>query len=61
MGKKISLDEAADQLGVSKRTIRRLVSFGVIKAYQLPHTRVIRLDLDDVLKALRPTVLNDKR
>jgi excisionase family DNA binding protein len=61
MGKKISLDEAATELGVSKRTIRRLVSFGVLRAYQLPRTKVIRLDLDDVLKALQPTVLNDKR
>src|SRR5258706_188459 len=44
MGQKISLDIAADQLGVSKRTVRRLISDGELRGYRLGRTRVVRVD-----------------
>jgi excisionase family DNA binding protein len=61
MGKKITLDDAADQLGVSKRTVRRLISNGDLRGWRLGRTRVVRVDADEVSKALQPIVPNGKR
>jgi excisionase family DNA binding protein len=61
MGKKLSLDTAADHLEVSKRTLRRLISDGILPAYRLGRTRVIRVDADDLQKALRPVVPSGAR
>jgi len=53
VGKKISLDAAADDLGVNKRTIRRLVDSGELPAYRIG-TKLVRVDADDVAQLLKP-------
>lgn len=49
----ISLDEAAEIMSLSTRTIRRRISDGTIPAYQCGR-RVIRIRLDELEAALRP-------
>lgn len=53
----VSLEEAADMLSVSTRTIRRRISDGTIPAYHCGK-RHIRIRLDDLENALEriPTV-----
>lgn len=45
--------EAAEYLGVTDRTIRNLVSRGVIKGYRLG-SRAVRIDARELDAALRP-------
>jgi excisionase family DNA binding protein len=54
MGKKLTLAEAAETLNTSKRTVRRLISSGKLRAYYVAGTRIIRIDADDLAKLLRP-------
>ncbi len=61
MGQKITIDTAAEEVGTSSRTIRRLISDGQLRAYRLGRTKVVRIDRDDLLKVLRPIVPNGKR
>lgn len=49
----VSLDEAAQIMSLSTRTIRRRISDGTIPAYQCG-TRPIRIRLDELEAALRP-------
>jgi excisionase family DNA binding protein len=51
--KYISLDEAAEFLGVSSKTIRRLVSSGDLRAYRAGK-RLVRLRSSDVESFLKP-------
>lgn len=55
MGKKISLDATAEEAGVSKRSIRRLVSSGKLRAYRIGN--VVRIDTDDLAKLLEQSVI----
>ncbi len=48
----VSLDEAAEMMSLSTRTIRRRISDGTIPAYQCGR-RSIRLRLDELESALR--------
>lgn len=48
----VSLDEAAEMLSVSTRTIRRRISDGTIPAYKLGK-RPIRIRVEDLEAALR--------
>lgn len=48
----VSLDEAAEMMSLSTRTIRRRISDGTIPAYQCGR-RAIRIRLDDLEAALR--------
>ncbi len=48
----VSLDEAAEMMSLSTRTIRRRISDGTIPAYQCGK-RPIRIRLDDLEAALR--------
>jgi excisionase family DNA binding protein len=43
----ISINQAADRLGVNPRTIRRMVSRGQLTAYRVGN-KIVRLDSDDV-------------
>jgi excisionase family DNA binding protein len=52
----VSLAEAARALGVSERTVRRLVTAGRVPAYRVGNQW--RLDLDEVREALRSAVSN---
>lgn len=51
----VSLAEAARALGVSERTVRRLVAAGRVPAYRVGAQW--RLDLDEVREALRSAVI----
>jgi excisionase family DNA binding protein len=48
----VSLEEAAEMMSLSTRTIRRRISDGTIPAYQCGR-RFIRLRLDELESALR--------
>ena len=48
----VSLDEAADMMSLSTRTIRRRISDGTIPAYQCGR-RAIRIRVDELEAALR--------
>jgi excisionase family DNA binding protein len=48
----VSLDEAAEMMSLSTRTIRRRISDGTIPAYQCGR-RPIRIRLDELEAALR--------
>jgi excisionase family DNA binding protein len=48
----ISINQAADRLGVNPKTIRRLISSGRLTAYRVGN-RLVRVDLDDVDGLLR--------
>ncbi|MGB3356041.1 MAG: helix-turn-helix domain-containing protein [Mycobacterium sp.] len=51
--KYITILEAAEYLGVTKRTIRTMIADGRLKAYRSGH-RLVRLDLADVDAVLKP-------
>lgn len=53
MGKKISIDDTADELGISRRGVRRLISSGELKAYRVG-VASIRVDVDDIAAVLKP-------
>jgi excisionase family DNA binding protein len=48
----ISIDEAAEQLSVSRRTIRRLISKGDLVAYRVG-TDLIRIKPEDLAQLLK--------
>lgn len=58
---KIDMNAAAEQLGVDKRTVRRLISSGELRAYRVGRTTAIRVDSEDVAELLIPVVPNHKR
>jgi excisionase family DNA binding protein len=60
MTKKLTLDQAAEELGASLRTVRRLVSSGQLPAVRIGNSRTIRIDRDDLEKVLKPVVPNGK-
>lgn len=60
MGKKLTLDQAADELGTSLRTVRRLVSSGQLPAVKVGNSRLVRVDRDDLDKLLKPVTPNGK-
>lgn len=59
MGKKISLDKTAEELGVSVRTVRRLISRGELRAYRIG-TDIVRIDSDDIASVLKPVTPTGK-
>lgn len=44
----LSLDESAEFLGVSNRTVRSYVARGILKAHRIRGSRLIRIDLVDL-------------
>jgi excisionase family DNA binding protein len=60
MGKKQTLGKTADDLGISLRGVRRLVSSGQLRAYKIGRSRAVRVDADDVAAVLKPIVPNGK-
>jgi excisionase family DNA binding protein len=59
MGKKISMAAAADELGISLRGIRRLISSGELRAIRIGR-QSIRIDVDDIAAVGKPVVPNGK-
>ncbi len=60
MGQKISLDAAAIELGASKRTVRRMITSGKLRAYRIGDSSLVRIDRDDLNKVLTPVIPNGK-
>lgn len=50
----ISLPEAAEELGTSLRTVRRLVSQGLLPAYKVGGSKLVRINSEDLAKVLKP-------
>jgi excisionase family DNA binding protein len=61
MGNRLSLDQVAAQLGVSKRTVRRLISSGELPAVRVGTSSIIRVDADDLAAIMHPVTPNKKR
>jgi excisionase family DNA binding protein len=61
MGNRLSLDQVATQLGVSKRTVRRLISSGELPAVRVGTSSIIRVDADDLAAIVHPVTPNGKR
>jgi excisionase family DNA binding protein len=55
MGKMMTLDDAAEHAAASKRTLRRLISSGELKAYRLGK-QLVRIDSDDLAALFVPIV-----
>ena len=51
-GRWVSLAQAADLVGVTPRTIRRMVARGELTGYRLGDTRLLRLDREEVDRCL---------
>jgi excisionase family DNA binding protein len=47
-----TIQQAADEWGVGKVTIRRRIADGTLPGYRIPGTRSIRVDLDELDAAL---------
>lgn len=47
------IDTAAKFLGVTPRSVRNYISKGLFPAYRIPGTRGVRVDLDEINKAMR--------
>lgn len=50
MPKLVSLAKAAEQFGISVKTLRRRISAGTVRGYRVG--RLIRVDIDDLLENL---------
>lgn len=55
----VTIEAAADYLGVSVKTIRRRIGAGDLRAYRLRSTRLIRLRLDDLDQLMQPVLGGD--
>jgi excisionase family DNA binding protein len=55
VGKMMTLDEAAERVCASKRTLRRFISSGELKAYRLGK-QLVRIDSDDLAALFTPIV-----
>lgn len=55
-----TLDEAAEALGVSKKTIRRLIATGTIPARRFS-PRIVRVSLDELDQAGEPVTFLGER
>lgn len=54
----LSVTEAAEQLGVSRALVYRMIERGELPAYRIPSRRVLLLNEDDVTRAGQPTQAN---
>jgi excisionase family DNA binding protein len=50
----VSVKAAAEYLGVSQRTIRRMIDDGRLSGHRMEGSRFIRLDLNEIDDKLRP-------
>jgi excisionase family DNA binding protein len=53
----ISIEEAADRLGIHTATVRRMIKRGELKAYRLGH-RIIRVEEADITHYLQKVVMS---
>jgi excisionase family DNA binding protein len=52
----LTLNEAAEHVGVHPRTIRRLIASGDLKAHRIGKSRIMRIRSEDLEAAFRPVV-----
>lgn len=50
----VTLDQAAEIWGVEVQTIRRRIADGTLTRYQLPRTRALRVDRNELYELARP-------
>jgi excisionase family DNA binding protein len=60
MPTKITIDQAADELGISRRSLRRLITSGQLRAYKIGKSRLVRIDREDLANVIHPVVPNGK-
>ena len=61
MGNKIPIEQAAKQLGISKRSLRRMISSGDLPAYRIGNLpQCVRIDADDLETVCKPIVPSGK-
>jgi excisionase family DNA binding protein len=51
VGQKVTIDDTMRELNLSKRSVRRLISDGELRAYKL--RGAVRIDRDDIERMLR--------
>lgn len=49
----ITQQAAADMLGVTDRSIRNMISRGVVTGYKVPGVRAVRVDKDELMSKLK--------
>lgn len=49
----VPIEDAADVIGIHRRTLRRWVDEGIVKGYRLG-PKLLRVDMDDIDRLLRP-------
>jgi excisionase family DNA binding protein len=60
MSRKITIEAAANELGVSRRSVRRLITSGQLRAFKIGRGSLIRIDRDDLASVIHPVVPNGK-
>lgn len=55
----ITIDQAAERLGLHPRTVRRMICGGELPAYRVG--RFVRIDPDDLSSVVRPVVAGEVR
>lgn len=55
-----TLGGAADEMEISLRTVRRMISSGQLRAYRIGNTKAVRILREDLDKLLKPVVPNGK-
>jgi excisionase family DNA binding protein len=60
MGQRITIDAAADELGISKRSLRRLITSGQLRAWRIGNGRLIRIDRADLDAVCQRVIPNGK-
>ncbi|WP_085097332.1 excisionase family DNA-binding protein [Mycobacterium paraense] len=55
----ISIDQAAERLGASTRTVRRLIASGKLPAYRVSR-ELVRIKPEDLETLLEPVIPNGK-
>lgn len=55
----LTIDQAAEKLGISRRSVRRLISSGELRAYRVGE-RSVRVDFNDLDAVLKPVVPDGK-
>jgi excisionase family DNA binding protein len=61
MGQKITIAATAERLGISKDSVKRLISTGELRAYRIGSQYSVRVDTDDADAILTPVVPKARR
>ncbi|WP_083208522.1 helix-turn-helix domain-containing protein [Mycobacterium malmoense] len=56
----LTLNSAADELGCSLRTVRRMISSGQLPAYRIGKTNIVRVKRSDLNQVVSPVIPDGK-